>query len=137
MRRWFTASLIAATLAVAALIGVYFGSEMVAFATRYADQRDIDDVGTIGGQEGLKRNLSELRTLSISLALKLLPEAAHPSQFVGPRKRPQPLCRTPELRATLSPRARCSIVKRLNRKFYSVTRWRANWRRHVANSIQR
>ena len=53
VRRSFTASLIAAALVVAALIGVYFRSEMVAFATRYADLLDIVDTGTIGGRESL------------------------------------------------------------------------------------
>ena len=53
VRRWSTASLVAAALVVAALIGVYFRTEMVAFATRYADLLDIVDTGTGGGRESL------------------------------------------------------------------------------------
>ena len=86
MRRWFTASLIAATLVVAALISVYFRSEMVAFATRYADLRDIDDTGTIGGQEGLGTGLVRAPDAVDELSLKLLPEAASASQSFGPRE---------------------------------------------------
>ena len=86
VRRWFTASLIAATLVVAALISVYFRSEMVAFATRYADLRDIDDTGTIGGQEGLGTGLVRAPDAVDELSLKLLPEAASASQSFGPRE---------------------------------------------------
>ena len=67
VRRRFTASLIAATLVVAALISVYFRSEMVAFATRYADLRDSDDTGTIGGQEGLGTGLVRAPDASMGL----------------------------------------------------------------------
>jgi len=49
-RRRFTTSSIAATLVAAALIGVYFRSEVVASVTRYADLQDISRIGTIGGQ---------------------------------------------------------------------------------------
>ena len=51
VRRRLTASLIAAALVVATLIGVYFRSEMVGFATRFADLLDIDDIDTVGGRE--------------------------------------------------------------------------------------
>jgi myosin heavy subunit len=51
--RWSTVSLIAAALVVAALTGVYFRTEMVAFATRYADLLDIVDTGRVGGRENL------------------------------------------------------------------------------------
>ena len=51
MRRRLTASLIAAALVVATLIGVYFRSEMVGFATRFADLLDIDDINSVGGRE--------------------------------------------------------------------------------------
>ena len=63
VRRRFTASLIAAALVVATLIGVYFRSEMVGFATRYADLLDIDDTGTVGGRESSGTGLESCRTL--------------------------------------------------------------------------
>ena len=79
VRRWSTASLIAAALVVAALIGVYFGTEMVAFATRYADLLDVDDIGTVGGQKSLGTGL--VRAPDADLR-----EAAGASQSSGRRE---------------------------------------------------
>ena len=77
VRRWSTAYLIAAAQVVAALIGVYFRTEMVAFATRYADLLDVVDTGTVGGRE----SLGTPRAPDADLR-----EAASASQSFGPRE---------------------------------------------------
>ena len=58
-RRWFTASLIASTVVVTALIGVYCRSEVIGFAT---DLLVIDDTGSVGDRTQLVRaSATEMR----------------------------------------------------------------------------
>src|ERR1700681_1611648 len=81
-RRSFRTSLDAATLVAAALIGVYFRSEIVASMTQYADQGSISRMSAIGGQEILER----VRRAVDGLDLNLRPEAATASQSLGQRE---------------------------------------------------